>query len=291
MTTDPPGSACSRAPCYARELTLELLVRRAPGPLGTRAAARIPSAGVAPCQRASAVTDGPAMTTHAMRCSVAVSAGCGRRHAAAREARERAAREHAVERRHDRLRVGQPLGRILGQHARDRVVEHVGIPGTSSRARRVLQQDLREQRRRLLGLEHGAPREALEEDAPEREHVGGGADVALAAHELGRHVAGRADDRAREGELAPAAREARDAKVEHLEARDVPARQEQVLGLDVAVDDPARVRVAERLGGAPREPTESAILRGARSSRVARSSPSSHSMAMKWSPPSTPCAM
>jgi len=69
---------------------------------------------------------------------------------------------------------------------------------------------------------------------PSEKNVGAGLDVARAAHELGRHVARRADDRAREGQLAAAARQARDAEVEHLEPLDRLARQEEVLGLDVA---------------------------------------------------------
>ena len=67
----------------------------------------------------------------------------------------------------------------------------------------------------------GAPGQALEQHAAQREHVGAGRDVALAAHQLGRHVAGRADHRAGARQLARAAlREPRDAEVEHLEPLD-----------------------------------------------------------------------
>jgi hypothetical protein len=58
-----------------------------------------------------------------------------------------------------------------------------------------------------------APRRALEDDAPEREHVGAGVDVARALRLLGRHVARRAHDEADARELFGGHRVAHDAEV------------------------------------------------------------------------------
>jgi hypothetical protein len=119
-----------------------------------------------------------------------------------------------------------------------------------SRARGLFEEDAREQGHRVLAHEGRAPGEALEEHAAEGEDVGARADLALASRLLGGDVAGRAEEQARPGRGAGAPRDARDAEVEHRHLREVSARKEEVSRLDVAVDDPLRVRGGERAGDA-----------------------------------------
>ena len=132
-----------------------------------------------------------------------------------------------------------------------------GVPGRSlSTRRRVVAQDRRQERRHGLALERAAAREHLVEHRAEREDVGARVD-GLAARLLRRHVGGRAEhDSGPRGAISrqrggrPGARGAghrrqlREAEVEHL---DLARRREHDVGrLDVAVDDPRRVRGRER---------------------------------------------
>ena len=72
-----------------------------------------------------------------------------------------------------------------------------------------------------------------------------------AEHLLGRHPAGRSESHLgrREALLRRFAHRTREAEVEHLDEVDVAteAAQEQVRGLQVAMDEPVRVRLAERV--------------------------------------------
>ena len=78
--------------------------------------------------------------------------------------------------------------------------------------------------------------------------IGTGVDV-LAARLLWRHVRRRADHRAGRGELAGRLLQLGDAEVEDL--HDVRVRgkrsEKQIVGLDVAMDDPCVVRGGERV--------------------------------------------
>jgi hypothetical protein len=101
-----------------------------------------------------------------------------------------------------------------------------------------------------VGLERRAPAEQLVEHAPQGVHVGGGAG-GLPEGALGREVEAGADDLPGGGERRPGVvEEAGDAEVADLEG--AVGVQQEVGGLDVAVDDALRVRRGEprgRLGG------------------------------------------
>ena len=84
-------------------------------------------------------------------------------------------------------------------------------------------------------------------DEHDRERVEVGAAVERRAGGLlGRRVARGADDRA--GRLGPARLGERAGETEVGDAHDAVLVEEQVRGLDVAVHEPARVRVLERAG-------------------------------------------
>ena len=118
--------------------------------------------------------------------------------------------------------------------------------------RRLLRQDRRDRVGRRVAAERALPREHLVEDRPEREDVGpavGG----LAAHLLRRHVAHRAEDDAglRAGDRAQVRLptglvvdlQLRESEVEDLDAP--VSGEEQVFGLEIAMDDPFFVRRRE----------------------------------------------
>ena len=162
-----------------------------------------------------------------------------------------AERAQRPERRQHRVRVGQAQLGILGQHVGHAVVDRGrNVRREVADPRRLDEQDLGQQRRGGLGLEHRAAGQALEHHAAEREDVGARRDVARAAHQLGRHVAGRPDHRAGAGQLSRRAGQPGDAEVEHLQPLDGAAGQEQIPGFDVAMDDPRAVRVGQRFGHA-----------------------------------------
>ena len=96
----------------------------------------------------------------------------------------------------------------------------------------------------VVSAENGTlPGDRLDQD--ERQGVEVGAGVELHAHRLlGRCVPGGAEHRARR--LGPARLGERARQAEVGDAHDAVLVEQQVRGLDVAVQDPARVRVLER---------------------------------------------
>jgi len=108
---------------------------------------------------------------------------------------------------------------------------------------RIVEQDLREHRGRVMRLKCAPPGEALIEDATEREHVRARVYHGASERLFGRHEVKASDDHAGARERECLGGAARDAEVEHLYTG-VP-RHDQVLRLDVAVHDAEGVRGAE----------------------------------------------
>ncbi len=78
----------------------------------------------------------------------------------------------ALERRCDLLAVAGPIDRIARDHSCDERVEPERDLGPElAHAWNAREKDLREQRERPRALERAPPREALEQDAAEGEHV------------------------------------------------------------------------------------------------------------------------
>lgn len=107
-------------------------------------------------------------------------------------------------------------------------------------------EDLGEDARQLGVANEAPPGEGLVEDRPEGVEVAPGIDR-LTPHLLGRHVGRRSDDDPGLGELTVGRPRLGDAEVEHLclEAGSV-RDEEDVVGLDVAVDDAGAVGGVER---------------------------------------------
>ena len=159
--------------------------------------------------------------------------------------------------------------------------------GVARPAPAVLAQDRGHGLRRGVAAEGAAAAQHLVQHAAEAEDVGAVVD-GVAAHLLGRHVAdgARAPSRGRSrarasGTRKPRARRcrvlARQPEVEDLEAP--VAGDEQVLGLEVAVDDALVVRRREaRSGLAPRTQPPFAAAAARRAARRAGSAPSSSSI-------------
>src|SRR5207245_9671177 len=112
-----------------------------------------------------------------------------------------------------------------------------------AQAWRLLDEDLREQRRRMICGEGAAPRDALVDHAPEREDVRARVDVLVCERLLRRHVCERSDRHARRREVS-VARAARDAEVDELGACDVAVLEADVSRLYVAMNDAGIVRRA-----------------------------------------------
>ena len=93
----------------------------------------------------------------------------------------------------------------------------------------------------------------LVQHAAERVHIGSAVDVAVARRLLGTHVGDRPHGHAGLGDLVArrAGHRAGDAEVSH---DGVGPLEQDVLGLDVAMDDAMLVRVAERVGHLTSDP-------------------------------------
>jgi hypothetical protein len=108
------------------------------------------------------------------------------------------------------------------------------------------------------------PRAELEQHDRDRPHVAALVDVARGAHLLGRHVERGADGGLRDGQLRLATDELGDAEVEQDHARGTIgvrpkvgvriARQEYVVGLDVAMNHVQRVRLGQTRARLTRDP-------------------------------------
>ena len=160
------------------------------------------------------------------------------------------------------MQIGQPR-RARDDHAIDDARELDGYVGRDlAQRRQVRGQDDLEHLPRVLAARRQNPRQAPVDHEPERPHVGAVIHVALAEELLGRHVVRRAEhdaagrERRRrtifvlDGELG-------DAEVEHLHDGlivTLAAREEDVLGLEVAVNDSERVCGADRRDHGQQQP-------------------------------------
>ena len=122
--------------------------------------------------------------------------------------------------------------------------------------RGILGRDLDEELPHGVPLEGKAPRERLVHQHPERPDVRAGVDLAGAFDLLGRHVRGRPERDARRRHARRALHgDVRDAEVEQLgDHRPAGVRQEDVLGLDVAMHDASPVGVSDGLDDRHQDP-------------------------------------
>ena len=152
---------------------------------------------------------------------------------------------------------------------------------------RPLADVLHQHRRRARRLEGEPPGEHLVADDAERVEIAAAVDLAVARRLLGRHVGRRADRDAGGGEPRVRALldRARDAEVGHHRAAVILVEQD-VVGLDVAVDHAARMRVGERVRdlGAGSRRVSAIGMRPSSCSRFASVGPSTHAMTKKTSP-------
>ena len=227
----------------------------------------------ATCRGASAAR--PAWPRRSMRAAT--------RTPTARTSRRRARRCAAVSRERDRRGGRQARGRRAPRARRPSsaavcgpIVGSLGEAALQQRVelleRRELGQRIGEVRRRHADVrgqpldrrrrrEHPAAGQHREHRRGERVEIAATVER-LAARLLGRHELGRAEHHARLRERQLRARRARralhqlgDAEVEDLREVRIVAdpQQQQVVGLDVAMDEPARVRGAERHRRLPRD--------------------------------------
>ena len=151
--------------------------------------------------------------------------------------------QRALERLDERVGVRVALVGVLAQRAQHDGVERRRHRGVALRRRdRRLGDLLERDRHRRLGVERQRAGEQLVEHDPDRVEVGARVDR-VALRLLGREVLRRAHDRAGLGHVGGAG--ARDPEVGDLRAPLVV--DDHVVGLDVAVHDPAPVREARRL--------------------------------------------
>ena len=114
-----------------------------------------------------------------------------------------------------------------------------------------------DQRIGVVVVERSTSRDHLVEDHPQRIDVGALVDLLRVGDLLGRHELRRAhDERAHAAAILVGLHEPRDAEVEDLDviARLFLVGEEDVVGLEVAVDDTGAVRSVERRGDLARDP-------------------------------------
>jgi hypothetical protein len=155
----------------------------------------------------------------------------------------------ALQRRDHRRAVGRPRRRVLRQHRGDQPLERARHLGPLLADGRHLGEDhARHDREDVAGGEERPSEEALAEDTTEGEDVGRRGHRAIAARLLGRHVSRRPDHVAGLREVGERAPGVHHAEVHQLDPLDGTALEEQVGGLDVAVDQTAGVKLGERAG-------------------------------------------
>ncbi|MFN7974371.1 MAG: hypothetical protein U0166_18815 [Acidobacteriota bacterium] len=163
-------------------------------------------------------------------------------------------RSQRQQRVRDVVRVAQPLPRILREQPQHHVIDAwIQVLTEYRRRDRRLGHVHQEHLHRALGQERWPPREELVEDAAERVEVGARVEE-LASRLLRRHVERRAGDLAHHLHRLP------ELCVECLarqpEVHDhghAVRRHEDVVGLQVAVQDPLAVEVGERRAQAPHD--------------------------------------
>ncbi len=149
-------------------------------------------------------------------------------------------------------RVAEPLVRVLGGHPLDqagRGNRKVGAQPANRRQR--LAEHRRRNRHRVAARERQPAREHLEEGHPQREDVRAAVNVRFRANLFGRGVGWGAEEPPRVGVYLLPDRLGQ-AEVGHPHA--AIACQEDVVGLDVAVDDSASCGVVESLCHLGRDP-------------------------------------
>jgi hypothetical protein len=155
---------------------------------------------------------------------------------------------------HQRGHVGGAARGVLLEHAgHERIEPWIDVVAELADPWCFLEQDLGEDRDERVGHERGATHQALEDHAAQREHVGAGVELGVAARLLGRHVARGPDRHAYLGRIERGLGEAGHPEVEHLHPSQIAAREEEVGRLDVAVHDAAAVGLGERVGHLPRQ--------------------------------------
>jgi hypothetical protein len=148
-----------------------------------------------------------------------------------------------------RRAVGRPRRRVLRQHGADQPLERARHVGSLLADGRHLGEDhARHDGEDVAGGEERPAEEALAEDAAEGEDVGAGRHRPIAARLLGRHVGRRADHVAGPREIGERPPGVHHAEVDQLDPLDGAALEEDVGRLDVAVHQPARVKLGQRRG-------------------------------------------
>ena len=154
---------------------------------------------------------------------------------------------------------------ILRHRPHDDRLDRVGDPELGAQLRRRLRgvvQHLGDDPQVVVGAERHLAGQALVKEHAQRPDVGAMVQVLLAARLLGRHVERRSEQQAGVGQtiagvpfVAARLDRLRDAEVDDLDEVGVAALdQVDVLGFDVAVEDPLGVRGAERAGDLAGDP-------------------------------------
>jgi hypothetical protein len=147
-------------------------------------------------------------------------------------------------------RAELPVASDAGRRPAEQRPRDVGHRALTAQPELGIVLDLGQDRDGGVAVERPDAGQALEQHAAEREHVGPGVDRLARACLLGGHVTGGPEHHAGLGELGLAVAPG-DAEVEHLDQVDAASGEDQVGGLEIAVDDPACVRARRR---APRRP-------------------------------------
>ncbi len=146
--------------------------------------------------------------------------------------------------------LGGPRAAIaaLGHERLDQLDHRRGNEGRERSQRRgIPDQHPQQDRDGVRRIERRLSGQALVQDRAEREEVGAPVHLIPASHLLGRHVAGRPEHDTGARHLPVDVLPARETEVDEHDVFDPAARQEEVAGLDVAVDEAVAVRGGQRL--------------------------------------------